>query len=129
MTQEDEVIRALRDVVHERAVDLHGIDRELLEMSQLSQPLMLRLQDEAPSTFQHSVIVANLAEKGAHTIGADSLLARVGCKIRTRRTPWHPRCICPRYAKPRRRRLGVNRRPRAAILADRTSTTASARVP
>src|SRR5206468_2462869 len=46
---------------------------QLLEMSQLSQPLMLRLQDEAPSTFQHSVIVANLAEKGAHVIGADSL--------------------------------------------------------
>jgi putative nucleotidyltransferase with HDIG domain len=52
---------------------------QLLEMSQLSQPLLMRLQDEAPSTFQHSVIVANLAEKGAHTIGADSLLARVGC--------------------------------------------------
>jgi putative nucleotidyltransferase with HDIG domain len=52
---------------------------QLLELSQLSQPLLLRLQDEAPSTFQHSVIVANLAEKGAHVIGADSLLARVGC--------------------------------------------------
>lgn len=52
---------------------------QLLEMSQLSQPLLLRLQDEAPSTFQHSVIVANLAEKGAHIIGADALLARVGC--------------------------------------------------
>src|SRR3990170_4430682 len=52
---------------------------QLLEMSQLSQPLLLRLQDEAPSTFQHSVIVASLAEKGAHVIGADALLARVGC--------------------------------------------------
>lgn len=52
---------------------------QLLEMSQLSQPLLLRLQDEAPSTFQHSVIVANLAEKGAHIIGGDALLARVGC--------------------------------------------------
>ena len=52
---------------------------QLLEMSQLSQPLLLRLQDEAPSTFQHSVIVANLAEKGAHNIGANALLARVGC--------------------------------------------------
>ncbi len=52
---------------------------QLLEMSQLSQPLLLRLQDEAPSTFQHSVIVANLAEKGAHTIGGDALLTRVGC--------------------------------------------------
>ena len=47
-------------------------------MSQLSSPLLLRLQDEAPSTFQHSVIVANLAEKGAYVIGADALLARVG---------------------------------------------------
>jgi putative nucleotidyltransferase with HDIG domain len=52
---------------------------QLLEMSQLSSPLLLRLQDEAPSTFQHSVIVANLAEKGAHVIGADALVARVGC--------------------------------------------------
>jgi putative nucleotidyltransferase with HDIG domain len=51
---------------------------QLLEMSQLSSPLLLRLQDEAPSTFQHSVIVANLAEKGAYVIGADALLARVG---------------------------------------------------
>ncbi len=52
---------------------------QLLEMSQLSQPLLHRLQDEAPATFQHSVIVASLAEKGAHLIGADALLARVGC--------------------------------------------------
>ncbi len=52
---------------------------QLLEMSQLSQPLLLRLQDEAPSTFQHSVIMANMAEKGAHVIGADALITRVGC--------------------------------------------------
>jgi hypothetical protein len=51
---------------------------QLLEMSQLSQPLMRRMQEEAPATFQHSVIVANLAEKGAYVIGADPLLARVG---------------------------------------------------
>ncbi len=52
---------------------------QLLEMSQLSQPLLSRLQDEAPATFQHSVIVANLSEKGAYVIGADAVLARVGC--------------------------------------------------
>jgi putative nucleotidyltransferase with HDIG domain len=52
---------------------------QLLEMSQLSQPLLRRMQDEAPATFQHSVIVANLAEKGAYVIGADPVLARVGC--------------------------------------------------
>lgn len=52
---------------------------QLMEMSQLSQPLLLRLQEEAPATFQHSVIVASLGEKGAHVIGADALLTRVGC--------------------------------------------------
>jgi putative nucleotidyltransferase with HDIG domain len=52
---------------------------QLLEMSQLNQPLLLRLQDEAPSTFQHSIIMANMAEKGAHVIGADALVTRVGC--------------------------------------------------
>lgn len=52
---------------------------QLLEMVQLDQPLLLRLQQEAPSTFQHSIIVANLAEKGALAIGADALLTRVGC--------------------------------------------------
>ena len=52
---------------------------QLLEMSQLSQPLLRRMQDDAPATFQHSVIVANLAEKGAYVVGADSVLARVGC--------------------------------------------------
>lgn len=51
---------------------------QLLEMSQLSQPLLRRMQDEAPATFQHSVIVASLAEKAALVIGADALLARVG---------------------------------------------------
>jgi hypothetical protein len=51
---------------------------QLLEMSQVSQPLLRRLQEEAPSTFQHSIIVGNLAEKAAYAIGADSLLARVG---------------------------------------------------
>ena len=51
---------------------------ELMELAQLSQPLLRRLQDEAPGTFQHSVLVGNLAERAADRIGADPLLARVG---------------------------------------------------
>ena len=51
---------------------------ELMELSQLSHPLLRRLQDEAPGTFQHSVLVGNLAERAADRIGADPLLARVG---------------------------------------------------
>ena len=51
---------------------------ELMEIAQLSHPLLRRLQDEAPGTFQHSVMVSNMAERAADRIGADSLLVRVG---------------------------------------------------
>ena len=52
---------------------------QLIELSQLNAPLLRRLQDEAPGTFHHSIIVANLAERAADLIGADALLVRVGC--------------------------------------------------
>jgi len=52
---------------------------QLMELAQLNQPLLRRLQDEAPGTFHHSVILGNLAERAADLIGADSLLVRVGC--------------------------------------------------
>ncbi len=51
---------------------------QLMELTQLSQPLLRRLQDEAPGTFQHSVVVGNLAERAAERIGADPLLVRIG---------------------------------------------------
>ncbi len=50
----------------------------LMELAQLSHPLLRRLQDEAPGTFQHSVMVSTMAERAADRIGADSLLVRVG---------------------------------------------------
>ncbi|MFN8558967.1 MAG: HDIG domain-containing protein [Dehalococcoidia bacterium] len=52
---------------------------QLMELAQLNAPLLRRLQDEAPGTFHHSIIVGNLAERAADLIGADSLLVRVGC--------------------------------------------------
>lgn len=52
---------------------------QLMELSQLNAPLLRRLQDEAPGTFHHSVIVGNLAERAADLVGADALLVRVGC--------------------------------------------------
>ena len=51
---------------------------QLMELAQISAPLLRRLQDEAPGTFHHSILVGNLAERAADLIGADSLLARVG---------------------------------------------------
>ncbi len=51
---------------------------KLLELSNPSHPLLRRLQVEAPGTYHHSLIVANLAEAAAEAIGSDSLLVRVG---------------------------------------------------
>ena len=42
------------------------------------QPLLRRLQFEAPGTFHHSMMVANLCEAAAEAIGANPVLARVG---------------------------------------------------
>ncbi len=50
----------------------------LLELAQLQRPLLRRLQEEAPGTFHHSLLVATLAERAASLIGADPLLVRVG---------------------------------------------------
>ena len=52
--------------------------RQLLRLDTLSHPLLLRLQQEAPSTFQHSLHVANLGHKAAKAIGADAFLTRIG---------------------------------------------------
>jgi putative nucleotidyltransferase with HDIG domain len=51
---------------------------QLLELTQSDQPLLRRLQDEAPGTYHHSMMVGALAERAADRIGADSLLARAG---------------------------------------------------
>ena len=51
---------------------------QLMELAQLNAPLLRRLQEEAPGTFHHSVIVGNLAERAADKIDADALLVRVG---------------------------------------------------
>jgi hypothetical protein len=50
----------------------------LIELSDLRHPLLRRLNAEAPGTYQHSIIVGNLAEPVAEAIGANGLLARVG---------------------------------------------------
>ncbi len=50
----------------------------LLELADLSQPLLKRLAEEAPGTYQHSIVVGNLAEAAANEINADALLAKIG---------------------------------------------------
>jgi cyclic-di-AMP phosphodiesterase PgpH len=50
---------------------------KLLELSNPEQPLLRRLMIEAPGSYHHSMIVANLAEASAEAANANPLLARV----------------------------------------------------
>jgi putative nucleotidyltransferase with HDIG domain len=54
-------------------------DLTLLELSDLRRPLLQRLAVEAPGTWAHSLAMANLCEAACNAIGANGLLARVGC--------------------------------------------------
>jgi putative nucleotidyltransferase with HDIG domain len=49
----------------------------LIELSDMNHPVLKRLSIEAAGTYNHSVLVGNLAESAAERIGAHSLLARV----------------------------------------------------
>lgn len=51
---------------------------KLLELVNPDQPLLRRLLIEAPGTYHHSIVVANLAEAAAERVGGNSLLARAG---------------------------------------------------
>ncbi|WP_309384796.1 HD family phosphohydrolase [Cerasicoccus frondis] len=51
-------------------------DITLLELTDFNHPLLRKLQMEAPGTYHHSLMVANLAERAANEIGANPLLCR-----------------------------------------------------
>ena len=51
---------------------------KLLELSNPNQTILRRLMIEASGTYHHSIIVANLAEAAAETVGANPLLCRAG---------------------------------------------------
>jgi putative nucleotidyltransferase with HDIG domain len=53
-------------------------DIRLLELTNLNAPILRRLSVEAPGTYHHSLMTGTLAEAAAETIGANSLLTRVG---------------------------------------------------
>ncbi len=53
-------------------------DVSLLELSDTNNPLLRRLAQEAPGTFQHSMQVANLAEAAVLKISGNALLVRTG---------------------------------------------------
>ena len=53
-------------------------DLTLIELLDYDRPLLKRAQRETNGTFNHSIVVGNLAEACATAIGAHSLLCRVG---------------------------------------------------
>lgn len=52
-------------------------DIKLLELANLNTPVLRELMVKAPGTYHHSVVVGNLVEAAAESIGANPLLARV----------------------------------------------------
>ncbi len=50
----------------------------LLDLTDIESPLLRKMATEAPGSWEHSRTMANLAEAAAASIGADSLLTRVG---------------------------------------------------
>lgn len=54
-------------------------DLTLLELADFNHPLLKKLSAVSPGTFHHSVVMGNMAEAAAEAIGANRILARVGC--------------------------------------------------
>ncbi|MCD8482335.1 MAG: HDIG domain-containing protein [Verrucomicrobia bacterium] len=52
-------------------------DITLLELTDYNHPLLRKLQVEAPGSYHHSLMVANLSENAASAIGANALVCRV----------------------------------------------------
>jgi putative nucleotidyltransferase with HDIG domain len=52
-------------------------DMTLIELADMNHPVLKRLSIEAAGTYNHSVLVGNLAESAAQRIGANSLFVRV----------------------------------------------------
>lgn len=53
-------------------------DITLIELSNTNNPLLRRMSEVAPGTFQHSIQVSNLASEIANKIGAKAQLVRTG---------------------------------------------------
>ncbi len=53
-------------------------DMSLLELGDVSHPLLQQLVQRAPATYNHSITVGSIAEAAAEAIGARGLLVRVG---------------------------------------------------
>ncbi|RWZ60040.1 HDIG domain-containing protein [Halobacillus fulvus] len=53
-------------------------DHKLVQLANPNQPLLRKILMEAPGSYHHSIMVANLSEAACEAIDANGLLARVG---------------------------------------------------
>jgi putative nucleotidyltransferase with HDIG domain len=63
----------------------------LIELGELTQPLLKQIAEKSPGTWQHSLMMANLAEIAANAIGADARLVRVGALYHDLGKSLHPK--------------------------------------
>ncbi|MDB4957744.1 MAG: metal dependent phosphohydrolase [Myxococcales bacterium] len=52
--------------------------QKLVQLEDLSHPLLRQIAEKAPGSWQHSLMMANMAEIAANSIGASGRLVRVG---------------------------------------------------
>ncbi|HUR60477.1 MAG TPA: HDIG domain-containing protein [Opitutaceae bacterium] len=90
-------------------------DITLLELTDYNHPLLRHMQLEAPGTYHHSLVVAQLSENAANAIGANPLVARVCALFHDVGKTLHPQFF------------GENQRDRIDPHADRDPTE-SARI-
>ena len=68
-------------------------DITLLELTDYNHPLLRHMQLEAPGTYHHSLVVAQLSENAANAIGANPLVARVAALFHDVGKTGNPQCF------------------------------------
>ncbi|ASB50150.1 HD family phosphohydrolase [Alkalitalea saponilacus] len=65
-------------------------DVTLVELADTNHPVLRRLAEKAPGTFQHSIQVGNLAQEAVYKIGGNPLLVRAGAMYHDIGKLWSP---------------------------------------
>jgi hypothetical protein len=91
-------------------------DMRLLELTGLHHPLRVRLEQEAPGTWEHTLSVAKLAEAAAQAIGLNYLLVRAGAYFHDVGKMRKPPYFTENQATPEDKRRHQELRPQMSVL-------------
>lgn len=91
-------------------------DMRLLELTGLEHPLLKRMEDEAPGTWQHTLNVSKLAEAGATAIGLNPLLVRAGAYFHDIGKMRKPQYFTENQVTPEDKRRHLELRPQMSTL-------------